>query len=68
MPNTERYRVLVERTIPPLGRCREGTEVELTESAARYPLLRRWIEPAPPPPPPSPEPEPPKPPRRRSRG
>ena len=45
----------------------EGDVVELSPSAARYLLLRGWIEPARPPAPAPPEPAPPAAPRRRGR-
>ena len=48
-PQKQRYRVKIDTRVPPYrGLRREGEVLELTDSAARYPLLRGRIEAEPP--------------------
>lgn len=67
MNDTSPHTALVDCRIPPVGRVRENERVDLSESAARYPLLRGWIRPGLPRPVAPPEPKKPSRPRSRSR-
>lgn len=57
MPRIEEYRAQTDFRLADGVRYRVGASVRISAGAAKYPLLRGWIAPAPPPAP-EPPPEP----------